>query len=352
MAIPAGGKTEVLKEYKAGYARIFLRDVPTVPTFSNTSTLDGAITSSATTVNVATGTGSQFVEGDFVRVDDEIMYVSAVVTDALTVDRGRDGTVAVAHDDEAVICQVAEGISLDTAITSETSEVLDYDGIPLTVDDLLRGERQNGGNERGLVYTAGTPGSVDAAWYRDINLDKQQSDVTYTYTTSEYLIIASQGVKHPFSSSNRATYWHEIESKGGITITTERTTIETQGDQRGYGKPYMDVMRYGITLNMPLTDPVVLSYFDSLNYSITQNGLRKGRTLNYKAGSEIPGLQIAIVGQETVEQAIYWMYDQRMTAQGDVAFTNAHREVEVTLMGNKSSVYNCYGNHTIPLPCS
>lgn len=60
------------------------------------STLNGAISStSATSVTVTSGTS--FVAGHIIRVDNELMRVTNVVTNTLTVDRGWNGSTAATH---------------------------------------------------------------------------------------------------------------------------------------------------------------------------------------------------------------------------------------------------------------
>ncbi len=65
--------------------------------YSSASTLSAAVNNAVTTVPVATGTGSSFTHGHILRVDDEFMACNGVATDNLTVKRGINGSVAVAH---------------------------------------------------------------------------------------------------------------------------------------------------------------------------------------------------------------------------------------------------------------
>lgn len=70
------------------------------------SNLNGAITNSATIINVNDGSVFPPV-GDFrVIVDQEIMLVTAVTVNALTVVRAQENTLAVAHNDGVVIAQI------------------------------------------------------------------------------------------------------------------------------------------------------------------------------------------------------------------------------------------------------
>lgn len=78
------------------------------------STLDGALTDSATTLNVLSATTFSS-EGDFrIRVNDEIMLVTAVSTNTFTVERGIEGTTAVAQGSGDAICQILTKLGLET----------------------------------------------------------------------------------------------------------------------------------------------------------------------------------------------------------------------------------------------
>lgn len=64
------------------------------------ATLNATITSVATTLDVTTGEGVKFAIGDAIRIDSEIMLVTGVSTDTLTVTRGsaaETNTTAAAH---------------------------------------------------------------------------------------------------------------------------------------------------------------------------------------------------------------------------------------------------------------
>ena len=62
-----------------------------------------ALDNSETGVDVESGHGGRFSEGDFIKIDDEIMYVDSVSSDTLTVDRASTDTTAVTHNSGADI---------------------------------------------------------------------------------------------------------------------------------------------------------------------------------------------------------------------------------------------------------
>lgn len=88
-----------------------------VPLNSASSSLDGAITNVAVTLDVATGDGANFpatADGDFwISIDAEIMLCTSRAGDTLTVTRGAQGTANVIHDD---------GAAVELRITQETFE--------------------------------------------------------------------------------------------------------------------------------------------------------------------------------------------------------------------------------------
>lgn len=64
---------------------------------------DAAFSSSDTTLAVQTGEGTNFAEDTLIKVDDEIMRITDVSSDNLTVVRGENGSTATAHDDDTTI---------------------------------------------------------------------------------------------------------------------------------------------------------------------------------------------------------------------------------------------------------
>ena len=82
------------------------QDMP-VPRTTAAEALDG----SETDVDVATGDGVNFAVGDAIRIDAEVMFITGIATDTLTVVRGSGGSSATTHADGADI--VGLGTVLD-----------------------------------------------------------------------------------------------------------------------------------------------------------------------------------------------------------------------------------------------
>lgn len=96
-----------------------------VPTLTD-ALLDSDIDDSTTTVPVGTGEGALFSVGDFVRIDEEIMEVTVITVDDLTVDRATlpsfypaTGTIAANHDSGSTvqICRLFDGERADDILS-------------------------------------------------------------------------------------------------------------------------------------------------------------------------------------------------------------------------------------------
>lgn len=97
--------TPMLGLVKKGAAKDMLKweygegDLSPRETTLNEAGFDG----SETDVTVATGTGTYFQKWDLIKIDDEIMLVTGISSDTLTVTRGWGSTTGAAHDDGSVI---------------------------------------------------------------------------------------------------------------------------------------------------------------------------------------------------------------------------------------------------------
>jgi len=93
-------------------------------------TVNEALDSSETGVDVASGQGDYLKAGDVILVDSELMYVSSVATDTATVVRGFAGTTAASHSDQAAwkLATVArlEGADFTTGYTTSVTNPYNY----------------------------------------------------------------------------------------------------------------------------------------------------------------------------------------------------------------------------------
>ncbi|KKL62645.1 hypothetical protein LCGC14_2183140, partial [marine sediment metagenome] len=97
----------------------------------STATVDvAAIAVGDTTFAVQTGEGALFAVGDYIQLDDEIMHISGISTDTLTVQRGVKGTDPATHADDTPIFDITYTSGGGTALTTTLSII----GIPLRSD--------------------------------------------------------------------------------------------------------------------------------------------------------------------------------------------------------------------------
>lgn len=84
----------------------------------------GGISAGDTTVTVATGTGSYFKTGDVISIESELIRVSSVSTDTLTITRGFGGTTAASHAD-ALTMELVTHAALEGAdsVTGHTTTI-------------------------------------------------------------------------------------------------------------------------------------------------------------------------------------------------------------------------------------
>ena len=98
-----------------------------------TTTIAEDLDDSETGVDVATGTGSYFRQGDIVSVDSEYMLVTSVSTDTLTVTRAYGSTTAASHTSGATITLLTrampEASDAVTGHTTTTSQPYNYSQI-------------------------------------------------------------------------------------------------------------------------------------------------------------------------------------------------------------------------------
>jgi hypothetical protein len=105
---------------------------------ANTDQLNEALDNSETDVDVDTGT--VFRVGDIIMIEDEVMLVTAISTNTLTVTRGYGSSTAATHADNTAITILGnaalEGGDADAAKASNRSRVVNYTQIirPATLD--------------------------------------------------------------------------------------------------------------------------------------------------------------------------------------------------------------------------
>ena len=93
-----------------------------------TDALNGSITSNATTITV--DEGAVFHEGDVIQVDSELMWVTSIANEVLTVTRDFAGTTAATHADNSTVTVITNarivGDEDDTSSVTDLATVKNY----------------------------------------------------------------------------------------------------------------------------------------------------------------------------------------------------------------------------------
>jgi hypothetical protein len=95
-----------------------------------TGTLAEEAAGGETAIDLASGNGDYLKEGDVIKVEDELMYVSSVATDTITVIRGFGGTTDVTHATSLAwnyqFPARLEGADYDTGYTTTTTRAYNH----------------------------------------------------------------------------------------------------------------------------------------------------------------------------------------------------------------------------------
>ena len=200
---------------------------------ATTSTIDesGTFAAGDTTLTIADATG--FLGGAFILIGNEILQVTEVAGNDLTVVRGQYGTSAVNHNDGSAITQLtdagdyylnffSEGEVL-TGGTSSATVVLNYSQ---GSSDIINTEK--------FIYAEGSAGGV----YGLPLTPEMEVDRTIRYHQTD-----ASNTGHPFRLSE------EIDGTQGLT-GTEYTTGVTKAGTAGQAGCYLEI---AITSATPLT---------------------------------------------------------------------------------------------------
>ena len=207
-------------------------DITTLTNIVNTSSQSDTDTgtniaedldSSETQITVESGHGSRFSEGDFIKIDNEIMYIDSVNSDILTVDRASSNTSATSHSNGQSIFFTGytttseNGWSLASFSTPTDNQyirlIIDPDGS--NTDNFLS-DVKIGAIIIGEMHQL--PFSPDLNIKKKIQFDgvsKQTSVGGQTYTNASFL-KGSDWFLEPFANSTSTS--SGLHTKSGRTI--------------------------------------------------------------------------------------------------------------------------------------
>ena len=224
------------------------------------STINEGATFTAADVTLTLTDATGFLEGSFIRIGNEIMSVTTVAGNDLTIVRGQYGTSAVDHNDGSAVTQMTDAGDYYLNFFTE-SEGLQGGTSNATISSNVTQGSNSITNADRFTIAEGSIGGV----YEYITLANHNNERTYRYDQSD-----SSNTGHPFRLSEQAD--------GTQTLTgAEYTTGVTKVGTAGQAGAYLDIT---ITSGTPLSlysyaEPAVANTADAnANY-----GFQIGTTL-------------------------------------------------------------------------
>ena len=224
------------------------------------STINEGATFTAADVTLTLTDATGFLEGSYIRIGNEIMSVTTVAGNDLTIVRGQYGTSAVDHNDGSAVTQMTDAGDYYLNFFTE-SEGLQGGTSNATISSNVTQGSNSITNADRFTIAEGSIGGV----YEYITLANHNNERTYRYDQSD-----SSNTGHPFRLSEQAD--------GTQTLTgAEYTTGVTKVGTAGQAGAYLDIT---ITSGTPLSlysyaEPAVANTADAnANY-----GFQIGTTL-------------------------------------------------------------------------
>ena len=227
---------------------------------ATTSTINEGATYTAADVTLTLTDATGFLEGSFIRVGNEIMSVTTVAGNDLTIVRGQYGTSAVDHNDGSAVTQMTDAGDYYLNFFTE-SEGLQGGTSNATISSNVTQGSNSITNADRFTIAEGSIGGV----YEYLTLSNHNNERTYRYDQSD-----SSNTGHPFRLSEQAD---GTQTLTGAEYTTGVTKVGTAGQAGAY-------LEITITSGTPLSlysyaEPAVANTADAnANY-----GFQIGTTL-------------------------------------------------------------------------
>lgn len=217
-------KIQADKATSGSFSTVVAAQASTSPYVPVSSTLNGAITATGTTIILADGSG--FATGDYVQIDRETVRLGTKSTNTFTGStRGIGASIPQAHSDQVAVYKVHESY-LDAAVDFSTRKLIRYKVIRI----------QSGVESVAaevLVANPTAPPSTDfcTVWgvYQDLTNDVQTSvSVTMDIAgVSDYIFSSGELIKQAqeTTSTDNDGYWQFSVPKSVARTTNAAITI-------------------------------------------------------------------------------------------------------------------------------
>ena len=306
-AIPAGT-----------FAKSFI-DSATVTTINEGATYAG----SDTTLTVTDSTG--FLEGGFIRIDNEILLIEGIAGNDITVQRGQYGTSDVNHTDGATVTQLTDAGDYYLNFFTEFEEVAGSNSLA-TIEVNFTQSSNSVENGEKFVVAQGSPSGV----YEFPLITNFDNERTYRYWQED-----ASNTGHPLRLSQ------EQDGTQGLT-GTEYTTNVIKVGTAGQAGCYLQV---GIDDNTPLA---LYAYAEPAVPNTEDDNARYGFTIDVSLSPsyeeifvyKISGQPFTAADQFTIGATTYTIQQNGVTVGkwGFVHDWDANRNVlKISLHGNSET---------------
>ena len=188
---------------------------------ATTSTINEGATFTAADVTLTLTDATGFLEGSFIRIGNEIMSVTTVAGNDLTIVRGQYGTSAVDHNDGSAVTQMTDAGDYYLNFFTE-SEGLQGGTSNATISSNVSQGSTSITNADRFTIAEGSIGGV----YEYITLANHNNERVYRYDQSD-----SSNTGHPFRLSEQAD---GTQTLTGAEYTTGVTKVGTAGSAGAY----------------------------------------------------------------------------------------------------------------------
>ena len=188
---------------------------------ATTSTINEGATFTAADVTLTLTDATGFLEGSFIRVGNEIMSVTTVAGNDLTIVRGQYGTSAVDHNDGSAVTQMTDAGDYYLNFFTE-SEGLQGGTSNATISSNVTQGSNSITNADRFTIAEGSIGGV----YEYITLANHNNERTYRYDQSD-----SSNTGHPFRLSETQD---GTQTLTGAEYTSGVTKVGTPGQAGSY----------------------------------------------------------------------------------------------------------------------
>ena len=212
---------------KAGqYAKSFIDS-------ATTSTINEGATYAAADVTLTLTDATGFLEGSFIRIGNEILSVTTVAGNDLTVVRGQYGTSAVDHNDGSAVVQMTDAGDYYLNFFTESEGIAGGTSSATININFSQGSDSITNQDR-FTIAEGSIGGV----YEYLTLSNHNNERVYRYDQSD-----SSNTGHPFRLSETQD---GTQSPAGAEYTAGVTKVGTPGQ----GGSYLEIL---ITSGTPLS---------------------------------------------------------------------------------------------------